>query len=72
MAEALKVNKTLKQLHLSYCGIGGDGAAALAEALRSNTSLMHLLLDGNDGMGEQGKQLLRDAVAGRRKCRLDI
>ena len=42
-----------------------DGAAAFAEALRSNTSLTELALTLNFGIGEQGKQLLRDAGAGR-------
>ena len=58
------VNATVKWLHLDRCGIGDDGAAAIAEALRSNTSLTRLGLKDN-GIGEQGKQLLRDAVAGR-------
>ena len=43
-------------------------SAALAKALRYNTSLTVLSLSGNDGISEQGKQLLRDAwgaVAGR-------
>ena len=52
-AEALKVNKTLKELHLAHCGIGVDGTAALAEALRSNTSLTRLDLCGN-GIGDDG------------------
>ena len=64
LAEALKVNATVKKLELRSCGIGDDGAAALAEALRSNTSLTTLYLK-NKGISEQGKQLLRDAVAGR-------
>lgn len=54
----------MKGLWLQTCGIGDDGAAALAEALRSNTTLTKLDLEVN-GIGEQGKQLLRDAVAGR-------
>ena len=53
------------------CGIGDDGTAALAEALRSNTSLTLLYLS-NRGIGEQGKQLLRDAVAGREGFRLRV
>ena len=100
LAEALKVNATVKELLLSYCGIGDDGAAALAEALRSNTSLWRLSLGSNtairdDGakalaealrsntslttlylpynsISEQGKQLLRDAVAGRQGFRLEL
>ena len=77
LAEALKENATVERLNLSDCGIGADGAAALAEALRSNTSLTQLdleyacWLDGN-GVGEQGKQLLRDAVAGRQGFKLRL
>jgi len=71
LAEALKVNTTLKELYLYGCGIGDGGAAALAEALRSNTSLTELGLSGN-GFGEQGEQLLRDAVAGREGFKLHL
>ena len=53
LAEALKVNATVKKLCLGGCGIGDDGAAALAEALRSNTSLTRLDLCGN-GIGDDG------------------
>ena len=47
-----------------------EDRAARAETLRSpplgsNTSLKRLRLLGNDGIGQQGKLLLRDAVAGR-------
>ena len=66
LAVALKLNTTVWELWLHDCGIGDDGAAALAEALRSNTSLTSLNLDDNDGIGEQGKQLLRDAWGERR------
>ena len=66
------MNATVERLGLQSCGIGDDGAAALAEALRSNTSLTILDLRGNDDIGEQGKQLLRDAVAGRRRFELDF
>ena len=71
LAEALKVNATVKGLFLFFCGIGDDGAAAIAEALRSNTSLTMLGLKDN-GIGEQGKQLLRDAVAGREGFKLRL
>ena len=77
LAEALKVNTTVKTLWLDDCGIGDDGAAALAEALRSNTSLttlgLYFVYDYiNDSIGEQGKQLLRDAVAGRQGFQLYV
>ena len=41
-------------------------------ALRSNTSLTELDLESNIGIGEQAKQLLRDAVAGRQGFGLSI
>jgi len=72
LAAALKVNKTVKELYLEQCGIGDDGAAALAEALRPNTSLTKLYLYGNNGIGVQGKQLLRDAVKGRQGFELRV
>jgi len=78
LAEALKVNATVKALSLQFCGIGDDGAAALAEALRSNTSLKLLGLRGNldprgnHGIGKQGEQLLLDAVAGREGFELEL
>ena len=65
------MNTTVKVLDLYRCGIGDDGAAALAEALRSNTSLTFLDLGRNLNNGEQGKQLLRDAVAGRQGFELE-
>ena len=66
------MNATVEALFLGGCGIGDDGAAALAEALRSNTSLTVLNLKDNVGIGEQGKQLLRDAVAGRQGFELEL
>jgi len=65
LAEALKVNATVKELVLSHCRIGDDGAAALAEALRSNTSLKYLQVDG---IGNKRKKVLRDALAGPRSA----
>ena len=65
----------MEKLQLDSCGIGDDGAAVFAEALRSNTSLTYLnlnpgwqqLLSSANGItiSEQGQQLLWDAVAGR-------
>ena len=81
LAEALKVNTTVTALLLGKCGISDDGAAALAEALRSNTSLLYLDLKPAESqfvsnsdtlIGEKGKQLLRDAVAGRQRFNLHV
>ena len=58
------MNATVEKLDLRGCGIGDAGAAALAEALCSNTSVTKLAL-GLNRIGKQAKQLLRDAVAGR-------
>ena len=74
LAEALKVNATVKELGLYGCGIGDDGAAALAEALRTNSSLSQLSLIGTN-IGDEGATALRDAVRGRqgflaRRCLL--
>ena len=72
LAEALKVNTTVKELHLNECGIGDDGAAALAEALCCNTSLTKLIIILNNAIGEQGTQLLRDAGADRQGFNLMV
>ena len=61
LAEALKVNTTVKELFLQLCGIGDDGAAAFAEALRSNTSLTELHLGGCN-IGDDGAAALAEAL----------
>ena len=65
LAEALTVNKTVKELFLNACGVGDHGAAAFARALRSNTSLTKISLFSGMRISERAKQLLSDAVAGR-------
>ena len=42
IAQGLKSNQMLKKLNLSYNGFGTEGAVALAEALKINTTLTHL------------------------------
>ena len=42
IAEALKINKSLKQLNLFRNNIGAIGAAAISEALKINESLKEL------------------------------
>ena len=65
------MNATVKWLNFQICGIGDDGAAAFAEALRTNTSLLtKLWLSSNDIGEHEGKQLLRDAVVGRQGFKL--
>ncbi|KAM9489173.1 NACHT, LRR and PYD domains-containing protein 3-like [Clarias gariepinus] len=54
---------TLEILRLSHCSISGEGCAALASALRSNSSsrLRELELNGNTP-GKSGMKLLNDAL----------
>ena len=61
LAEALKSNTTLTELHVSGNGIGDAGAAGLAEALKSNTTLTVLKIYGND-IGEAGAAGLAEAL----------
>ena len=42
LAEAMRVNKTLTQLDLSYNNIGDTGATSLAEAVKFNATLTKL------------------------------
>ena len=44
IADALKINKSLKHLNLSENTIGAIGVAAIAEALKINQSLKELYL----------------------------
>jgi hypothetical protein len=59
--EALQVNKTLRELHLSYNRIKGAGAIALAGAIRVNTTLHTLHLADND-IGDQGALKIAEAL----------
>jgi len=63
IAAMLRTNGSLT--HLDLRSNNGIHEPALAEALRSNTSLTYLDLRGNLGsIDEQGRDELRDAVAG--------
>uniref|UniRef100_A0A7S0E1T2 C2 domain-containing protein n=1 Tax=Hanusia phi TaxID=3032 RepID=A0A7S0E1T2_9CRYP len=48
LAECLRVNTTLKELHLGGNLIKDAGATELAEALKTNSTLVKLTLDGNE------------------------
>ena len=61
LAEALKQNRSLIQLDLSYNAISAQGAAALAEALKQNTSLTQLHLSKNS-IRDQGATGLTEAL----------
>lgn len=55
IADALKYNNTLEELNLSYCGLGAQGAIAIANALQSNPNtalkIVHLLKNKIDVEG---------------------
>ncbi|KJE90264.1 hypothetical protein CAOG_01599 [Capsaspora owczarzaki ATCC 30864] len=61
IAEALKVNTTLKELLLGDNKIGDAGVHAIAEALKVNTTLTLLFLDYNQ-MGDSGAQAIAEAL----------
>ena len=72
VAEILKSNTSVTKVDLNLNKkIGAEGAKALAEALKVNATVKELLLYSS-GIGEQGKQLLRDAVAGRKGFNLSL
>ncbi|KAG5182219.1 leucine rich repeat protein [Tribonema minus] len=61
LCRGLRTNATLRQLHLPYCGVGGDAGAALGEMLSySKLQLAVLNLQGNR-LGGEG---LRDLAPG--------
>ena len=61
LAEAMKVNTTLKQLVLSINNIGYAGATSLAEAMKVNTTLTQLDLSNNN-IGDAGATSLAEAI----------
>jgi len=61
LAEALKGNKTLKDLHLDSNRIGDKGAAALAAALAANDTLQFLNIEHN-GLSKGAVEQLRKAA----------
>ena len=70
ICEALKVNKTLKELDMSGDRVEGSnigkaaGAKNLADMLTVNGGLTSLNVDIN-GLGDEGKSAIRKAVEGR-------
>lgn len=61
IASSLEQNLCLEQLDLSYCDIDDDGIKMLAHALKSNTTLRYLNLDGNN-ITSSGMHALRKCV----------
>ena len=53
IAEGLKLNTSLKELRLGWCGIGAEGAKCISGTLADNTSLEVLDL-GDNQLGDSG------------------
>ena len=68
LAEALKVNTTLKEIELSTNQIGDDGAQHLSEALLVNTSLQYIDLEKNN-INNGGAQSLAASFKGHQSLR---
>ena len=64
-------NRVLTFLNLWYNSIGGDGAKAIAEALKVNPVLTELDLRYND-LGVAGQKAVRDAVKDRSGFELEL
>ena len=63
LGEALKSNKTLKELALSSCGIGAEGAKALASALSEGSAVLkNVDVSYNYIQGEGAQQLAAAAL----------
>lgn len=62
LAGPLRNNNTIEKLWLSTNKIGVRGAAVLADAVRANSTLKFLCLDGNDEIGDGGVRIIADAI----------
>jgi len=62
LAEALKINSTLKELNLWNNNIDTEGGIALADALKSNSSLLNLNLKNNK-LDDTGKEAFKNIKA---------
>ena len=61
IAEAIKVNKILQKLDISYNNISDNGAAAISDALKSNNSLQILDMSCNK-ITSEGAKLIAVAI----------
>jgi hypothetical protein len=61
LADALKVNTSVKSIYLESNQIGDAGVTALAEALKVNSSVTLINLDGNQ-ISKKGATALADAL----------
>ena len=59
--DALKQNKTLKSLNVSYCDMTDTGVASLADALHTNNTLETLNISGN-AIHEEGASHLSEIL----------
>ena len=66
LGEALKTNKTLKELELGFCGIGPEGGKALAAALSEGSAVLTKLDVQQNELGDEGKKALQNAAKGRK------
>lgn len=68
MLSALATNTALVRLDLEACAFGPDGAlpaaTALADALRTNTTLTHINLNLETGFGSESGERLFSAIGG--------
>ena len=61
IAEALKMHGKIRNLCLSYNGIGRDGCMYLSQMMARNHSLRLINLEGNHGIGPEERALLQRA-----------
>jgi len=61
LADALIVNRTLREVCIENCRIGFEGCAAIARALRANCSLRSLQLSRN-AIGDRGFESIADGL----------
>ena len=61
--DALKQNKTLKSLDVSYCGMTDTGVASLADALHTNNTLETLNISVNEAITENGLTCLVEPLS---------
>ena len=62
IAAMLKVNKVLKEVYLSNCGITDTGVKELSEMLKINQTLRGLFLSNNNGITSLGAHYLSDIL----------
>jgi hypothetical protein len=61
IADMLKTNEDIKEVHLRFCSLGPEGTQVLAAALKVNTCIEEVCMLGNQ-MGDEGCKALIAAV----------